>query len=1093
MQINPLTQLYKDFLTILDQAVVKFAYEGDKRDDVNMRRDADGYMIAVNKEDVFETYIRYDTEVLMEALGITDEDQVKPYQLNRELIPYGLRNVVLVKQRNYIINNYVEKNNYYRMLNGLPDYESTPLDYIYVDHDICEVYSIPEDVPIHEIDSSFISLLSNIGYLQKVIDANPDKKYLKYLGTNKIDITTARRANGFALLRVPTSISESLLSSFTMIYEQCREYFMSCIYIPQYRDTMSYYDNFIGLCIMIMTIQQILARIIKNTTDRDFFDPYCAKLLFNAYGVPYNPNLDANTRNRLVQNLNLLVMNKGTSKVIYDIGSLLGYSKIELFKYYLMKVRRFDSQGVPVVYYKPGTQELDYEKMYEVYFQKVYIDDQDFYSALTDSNNKVPYIEITEEDPFWVEDEALNKELYESEYNYVETKYMGVSISYRLSQILLQNVYLLRMILDKKNEISNIRVDVSKITSSGMATLFDVVMTLCAMTCKQNGLEGELITRFTHILHVMGFSFEKDFPLIKETILNDPYLDDSLVDFFNNPYTYTIDQFNELYDTFLRLHDHLMEVMSTTQDIRVYQAYRKFYDSIFYTKENQEIFNVGTPSEPIYPRTYLEYLQYANPEIHELIENTNKDDMYVYIEYILAKLTEILPELHQAGSSTGASNTLETLFMQLIRFFKSYTTDIINLTSIYIFDLKPSTLIRLIETIDIHKNMQVNDDLYLAYADSLHYISTTWYSTAILISDQIYEVHKKLALNDGVFFADEIYAETANIVLRDILNHNREINPLVDVIYSLNNKFGLDDYFRLFETIYISNDIDLRDILNKRRITLVDDYTIRIHGKGRDELFLTDANKTITNTHYNEYRLLRMRERYKFLSMIYDKDDTLKFFEMVKSINEAIYLNEYDGVLIDILHNRTISFSLEDYLYFIDKMKWISNVYGKDAFANLSDLILHIAKNLAMHDDNILTDLNLTQTYTTTDERLDITEEAISTSNISGESDELPIIDEMYRTAILELSTSQYFTDKEQISNSLTTRELSMLTEDSTISKIDAIKENIDVLNNIAIINSSINSKDNLPITDIEKHSTSFNVNGNLCKLSDECKISFSD
>jgi hypothetical protein len=313
------------------------------------------------------------------------------------------------------------------------------------------------------------------------------------------------------------------------------------------------------------------------------------------------------------------------------------------------------------------------------------------------------------------------------------------------------------------------------------------------------------------------------------------------------------------------------------------------------------------------------------------------------------------------------------------------------------------------------------------------------------------------------------------------------------VIYSLNNKFGLDDYFRLFETIYISNDIDLRDILNKRKITLVDDYTIRIHGKGRDELFLTDANKTITNTHYNEYRLLRMRERYKFLSMLYDKDDTLKFFEMVKSINEALYLNEYDGVLIDILHNRVINFPLEDYLYFIDKMKWISNVYGKDAFTNLSDLILHIAKNLAMHDDNILTDLNLTQTYTTTDERLDITEEAISTSNISGESDELPIIDKMYRTAILELSTSQYFTDKEQISNSLTTRELSMLTEDSAISKIDAIKENIDVLNNIAIINSSINSKDNLPITDIEKHSTSFNVNGNLCKLSDECKISFSD
>ena len=169
----------------------------------------------------------YEKSVIADVLQLnleTDYDLIMEYVNDKMKIPYTLRDKLLLKQRAYIVNNYVEKNNYYRMLNGLPDYEEAKEDYLYVDEETAEKYRIDPTIPIHKLSKNKIIVLQAVGYIDKLYEETK-KKYLKFLGPNKIDIITARMAKNFAILRIPYSVSEAMWDNFILIYDQCREYF----------------------------------------------------------------------------------------------------------------------------------------------------------------------------------------------------------------------------------------------------------------------------------------------------------------------------------------------------------------------------------------------------------------------------------------------------------------------------------------------------------------------------------------------------------------------------------------------------------------------------------------------------------------------------------------------------------------------------------------------------------------------------------------------------------------------------------------------------------------------------------------------------
>lgn len=1018
MEMNPLKQIYTDFVKILEQSVIKYKYEGEKYETLEMKKAADLYIKAVLQQDSFATYFHYDRKVISTVMGLTDENDISYYQDNRDEIPFKYRTNMLLFQRKYIVDNYEEKNNYYRMLNGKPDIEDN--EKIFVDTYYTDNYNIPNNVPIYELTDSNILTLESLGYIDNLIKQYPDKKYLKFLGNKRIDIVTARTANNFAVIRIPYSLTETMWDYFSLIYEQCREYFMTCIYIGAYRDTIDYYDNFIALCIMVMTITQIVSRVIKSTIERNFFDEYCVRLLFSVYGVPYFEYMDTNTRRQIVQNLNILVLNKGTNKVLYDIASILGYDRIKIYKYYLMKSQKWDINNMPVVVYKTdpttGEQVYDYEKMFDIYFQKVEIKDMDTYKSLLVNINKMSYEQITQDDPFWVDDDALMKEMYESEYNFVETKYLGVSISYRLTRILFENAYLLRMLLDKKDEIPGIRLDLPKISDFNSISLFDSVVLLCALVCKQNHLSGNILTRPSQILHVIGFNFNEDFEAIRQEILLNPYLEDRLANFLKDSHTYTAERVNELYKDMVNLFDELVEIMSTTNNIEVYDACNKLYKTLFFTDENQTIFNIGTNEKPQYATTFLEYLQYKQPMLYQFINDVDIERTHQYINHICNKIMNIIPDLKYLGIFSERSETTETMLVELIKFFKSYTTDMIGLNILYIFDVKPELLLRLIDHITIHKTIQPEDDLHLPYADNLTFTSRVQYESYLKWLDKIHYIHNNLWIFDTLKFMDIFSKFTVNLLLGDKEQNDLRFFDLIqymntdlyiqDCVYmkeliqiytkfNINDKFSFDDFMTMIVNISFYSNIELYDIIEIMSSFGLIDKSFNLNDNINYHITLMEPTKLLFSNkiHYihkngqvvDDYSMtdiIQLLSRFNIHdTSILSKDDynikiknTLwslmkNFYEKIHYINKDLGINGIYNMMdiINILNVFTIK---DNTLKIYDKFSYLSKLITKDNLNEFKPVINAINKNIRTDDEgqyidfiSFLTKLNFKDSF----------------------------------------------------------------------------------------------------------------------------------
>ena len=569
---NPLSSLYDDIKEILDSLVIKYSYNAEMNETLENRRSSDVYFDAKNQTDNYNSHVYTVSEItqaikdLYRITEITSDWTHKIYTWNQNLnlVPDDLKEVLLSNRRKTIVDSYVEKNDYYRMLNGYPNLEDK--EFIYINDNLIaelkledlklKAYGISEDVPLHKIEETYgsrmINILDSLGVISKIKEKYPDKYYLNFLGENRIDLERARKAKNFQILRITSSTREITLRAFFDIYEQCRVYFINKIFIPEHRNSFTYYDNFIALCIMTMTIQQLFARTISFAIDREFFDDYMVQLLYGTYGIPYESTLSYAIQRRIVKNLNLLVQNKATNQVIYDVAYLLGFHNITINKYYLVKERKFDSKGNLIYIMKDATDsngydlykdskgnlygrtqdeegnfiyldeegvpyegsetlekvyEQDLSKMYDVYFQKVPLDTKDIYRAITDRGNREDYETLTMDDPLWWNDsEDLLSEIYESEYNFAETKYLGLTISYKLTELLFENVLLMRMIFDLKDSLEDVTIQLPNISADMNHSIFDVIVFICASISKKYGLKGEIVTNPSGILHVLDYN-----------------------------------------------------------------------------------------------------------------------------------------------------------------------------------------------------------------------------------------------------------------------------------------------------------------------------------------------------------------------------------------------------------------------------------------------------------------------------------------------------------------------------------------------------------------------------------------------------------
>lgn len=680
-----LSTFYKFLVASIPSCVVKFGKRARDNETLESRKKGDLFVSASLQTDSLLSYGSAPNYVLQEA-GLTEEE-IKLYSKNLYNVPESKRRTVLYHVRKWYIDNYEEKNNYYRMLNGLPDINSEYEVWLN-DMSIYDDYGI-EPCPVHEIPHIYLVAMEARGLIEPLIEQYPDQEFLKYLGARRIDIVSARRADNYEMLYFPNvTDSYSFYRDFLMLYEECRQYFLTVIYNKFYSTKYDEYDGYIGFTILTFAINRMIVNNFKAFVQRDFYDEFSTQTFLNAYGVPYSTRFTLPQMTLLAKQLNMLLRVKETDVALLDIIDLLGYSDFSLTKYYLVKKHRLDNKGNPIFAYttdeETGEQVPDFDKMYELYFSRVNVDNDNIQEAIRDITNKISYNDVTSLDPYWVEDISTINKLKNTQFNYIETKYMDVTVIYRMYRIFFEITYFTRIVLDKSEDTKDIEVSLVRLSDTEIP-IFDIMIFLICVMCKLYKVEPNILNSPSKSLHIMGFNYDADIKAIKEDIRKHPDIyNQEILKYIDEVIFTTPEDINNFYLKIKHLDIKLTQLINSATTLKAYRAYRKLYDTLMYIDFSKEVY--ALPDGRI-PTKFTEYLEFANPDLYtaymELNDDTSISDM---ISYTTARLMNIFTDLQYLNHMQVVDTTFVEALVKLLEYFKSLTVDLRGVNSILLFD-----------------------------------------------------------------------------------------------------------------------------------------------------------------------------------------------------------------------------------------------------------------------------------------------------------------------------------------------------------------------------------------------------------------------
>ena len=170
-------ELVYNLKLIVTDCVLKDQDKADENETLESAKNASQYISAVQNRLRFDVF-RY-TPYMLRKIGVP-EGLIDDYMKNRKNISERFRQPLLDFATKYYVDNYEEKNNYYRMLNGKPNVGE---EGIYIVRDIIDLDNIDYDKPIHEQNSDTLDYLYKQGIIDELIESYPTCKYLKHLGS----------------------------------------------------------------------------------------------------------------------------------------------------------------------------------------------------------------------------------------------------------------------------------------------------------------------------------------------------------------------------------------------------------------------------------------------------------------------------------------------------------------------------------------------------------------------------------------------------------------------------------------------------------------------------------------------------------------------------------------------------------------------------------------------------------------------------------------------------------------------------------------------------------------------------------------------
>ena len=711
---------------MIQHIVLKDEDRANNNETILSIKESDMYKIIIEGKDKFQLH-EYTYDLLIQIPSLTKLKAIE-YAKDNKKIPDVYKPTLLKLAQEKFLKNYQERNNYYRMLNGLPNLNTAG---IRLNRD--EISKIGNDnfdytKYIHEMTNDEINYLEYKGILNDVIERNPSAEYLKHVGERRIDPYFAREAPKFSVLYLPPCESMEVYRKFKERLEINRVFILKTIYSDAYKFNSDYYDNFIMMMIIIQSFDDMITLSPEYIITRELFDLRTIQFFFEAAGVKYYKEIPLKYQKRLVKNLNRLIKYSSCEKNFIDISSLFGFENIELFKYYILRQPIMNEDGTyrhdTIIDPETGLDVDDTESNYELKFVKVPIDGLiDDY--IRDDANYVPYDEIVSKDKYWngvYDDKYVRNTILKHEFNLRITKYMSIDTLYSLTDMSFDLVYFINMILYSGKDMSSLTIPLPELSSDMEFELTDLFVTLYALSYAYNGVKDNIIYEPVNVLDIKGFNFDTDWDKLSEYIHDKGFTMEELgIDGFMIPNNGVL-SFNQLMEVYLNnknIYDHITTQMRFAKSKEIYDIYKKIYDTLMVCKLNYKYFKKAGNGK--LPTTYSDYIKNRNHFLYNMIQDSKNilkeydrqteisriiniivDNIYIYLD------SDEFRYIFQ-GIPTVSLDYIKRYMFLMLNFFKSYKVDLLNTNNIYKFDDKFENKFFILDEIKMREKMYRKD------------------------------------------------------------------------------------------------------------------------------------------------------------------------------------------------------------------------------------------------------------------------------------------------------------------------------------------------------------------------------------------------
>jgi hypothetical protein len=674
------------------------------------------YSNAYHKLDKVTDYIYVYNDIKKVAPHITDDkialmcndaSSIKDYLTKDE------QTSLLENARKETIDNYVELNEYYRMITGLPPATMDEKDWVMVD---IEKGGVVTTIPLHKLTSVQMQKISSTGYLDTLkakYKDNSSYAYVKYVdkGITPID---AREAGQFDILYKPDGTTYQKYSEF---YNEQRMLWLKTYYNEYLERSTDYHEPLELVTIKMRAIIFYVIDAKSPLLDRTEWTNNEAQVVWRENGLTLPKNMPNTYVNTITYVIKFLGSLKGTNYAVKYCAEKI-FSGLKLYKYFIRK-RMKSGLTFPIPEGTPVTDVYEVDFVMRPYDATNIVD----FGEEGEEDKILTYDEMCELDPRWRTDTELKKAIYSEQFSYVESKYLSIDNYVDVMSVSEELSLVSRMIINNKKILTETLYKYS--STGGTHTFYDLFIYFLALLTRSveaiNVTAPDTLKRLRNY-KFLGMKAPTDVSLWKIRFIwyfrQHGYTE--FLDKFPNAITDDM-EFIELMtevDNAISIAPMFYDIMKDCHNFAEIEFMRELFRVFRLNEPNPMAYDMAT--QTIDGKTYIEYLEENDASLYVLYNKCIADDtgseLVVEMDNIILWMTDKFATMENTEnvakfyeSINVFVNGITRYLNYIIKMYKAYSADLVSDNNIFEIDGEMYNYQQTIGEIGI--NMNINQRL----------------------------------------------------------------------------------------------------------------------------------------------------------------------------------------------------------------------------------------------------------------------------------------------------------------------------------------------------------------------------------------------